>query len=167
MSKTPYAWARAFPTIFVPEYIPVSSSECQWVIRHDITGWFKPRDKKVDSNKWYQYLMWRHDGIPAKHATFSLALFNYKTTISLQQVGRHVINTSNIDPATTMSDLRTAEEGDAIHEAIEQLVKKTHLFSSSVPGTPRYWTNTASVVFSIAEYNSHVHDRVTKFFYHQ
>jgi hypothetical protein len=164
MSKTPYAWARAFPTVFIPEYIPVSSSEYAWVIRHDITGWYKIRDKKVDSTRWYEYMMWRHDGLPAKHPTFSLALYNYKTSISLQQVGRHVINTSSIDPTITIGELRNADDDDTIHGAVKELVKKTHLFSSSVPGTPRYWTNTASEFFSIAEYNSHIHDRVPNFF---
>jgi hypothetical protein len=165
MGNTPYAWARAFPTLFIPEYIPVTASECSWVIRHDITGWYKSRDKKVDTNKWYQYMMWRHDGAPAKHATFSLALFNYKTSIALQQVGRHVINTSSVDPTITMSELRESNGDNAtIRDTVDRLVQKAHLFSSSVPGTPRYWINTASEFFSIAEFHSHIRNRVPNFF---
>jgi hypothetical protein len=166
MSNTPYAWARAFPTLFIPEYIPISSSDYAWVIRHEITGWHKSRgDKKVDTSKWYQYMMWRHDGAPAKHATFSLALFNYKTSIALQQVGRHVINTSSIDPTITMAELREADaNNDTIEAAVRNVVQKAHLFSSSVPGTPRYWINTASEFFFIAEFNSHVRNKVPNFF---
>jgi len=40
MSKTPYAWSRSFPSLFIPEfvYIPLEN-EWKWIIRHDLTGW--------------------------------------------------------------------------------------------------------------------------------
>ena len=38
MNKTPYAWSRAFPTVFIPEY-RIIDNEWKWVICHDITGW--------------------------------------------------------------------------------------------------------------------------------
>ena len=56
MNSTPYTWARAFPTVFMPHYI-MHKGKFQWVILHDITGADGPRDKSVSINKWYEYLI--------------------------------------------------------------------------------------------------------------
>ena len=42
MNKTTFAWTRAFPTVFPPEYI-----DGKWIIRHDITGSVNIRDRNV------------------------------------------------------------------------------------------------------------------------
>ena len=86
MTKTPYAWARAFPTVFIPCYIEFKG-EYQWIILNDITGFPYPQEKPVSINKWYEYQMWRSDGIPASHPTFSIVLYNHKVKSSLQKQG--------------------------------------------------------------------------------
>ena len=42
MNKTTFSWARAFPTVFPPEYI-----DDKWIIRYDITGSTYIRDRNV------------------------------------------------------------------------------------------------------------------------
>ena len=41
-----FAWVRAFPTVFPPEYI-----DSKWIIRHDITGSVSIRDRNVKKKK--------------------------------------------------------------------------------------------------------------------
>ena len=41
MTKTPYAWARAFPTVFIPSYIEYNG-KYQWIILNDIIGFPYP-----------------------------------------------------------------------------------------------------------------------------
>ena len=41
MTKTPYVWARAFPTVFIPSYIEFNGKH-QWIILNDITGFPYP-----------------------------------------------------------------------------------------------------------------------------
>jgi hypothetical protein len=47
MNRTKYLWARAFPTVFIPNYIQVSENVWEWVILHDITGWMTQQDKGI------------------------------------------------------------------------------------------------------------------------
>ena len=49
MKKYIYAWARAFPRVFIPTYEYDSEKErWEWIIWHDITGWKWMREKAVD-----------------------------------------------------------------------------------------------------------------------
>ena len=77
MNSTPYAWSRAFPTIFIPIYVNVNG-EYKWIVNGDITGVNGTRDKSVKQTQWHEYLMWRSDGVPASHPLFSLVLYNHK-----------------------------------------------------------------------------------------
>jgi hypothetical protein len=78
MNKTKYAWARAFPTVFIPNYIQVSENVWEWVILPDITGWIMQQNKEISFVKWCEYMMWRSDGVPVSHSTFALVLSNHK-----------------------------------------------------------------------------------------
>ena len=69
MNSHPYAWALAFPTLFIPTYVKVGD-HMEWKIFHDITGLEGPREKSVKKNQWYKHLMWRSDGRLAAHPTF-------------------------------------------------------------------------------------------------
>lgn len=84
MNKIAYAWARAFPTLFIPTWIEGEG----WRIFHDITGWVSPRDKGINFNAWCEYLVWRSDGKIASHPTFSLVLGNHKMKDAIQKQGR-------------------------------------------------------------------------------
>jgi len=175
MAKTPYAWARAFPTVFIPEYLPFPDPTgmntndppfiWQWVIRHDPTAWYKPRDKDFKMEHWYRYMMWRHDGVPASHPTFSLALFNYKSMQSLQRQGQFVINTSDIDPNATIDDIFNSEDNDDLLKAgVERLINRAHCHSANIPGTPRYWRNTYFEFEAITQFHSHILQKEPTFF---
>ena len=74
MNTTPYAWSRAFPSIFIPIYA-FFNGQYRWIINGDITGFNGIRDKRVKVTQWQEYLMWRSDGIPSSHPIFSLVLY--------------------------------------------------------------------------------------------
>jgi hypothetical protein len=141
MNRTQYAWARAFPTIFIPTYIQIKENEWKWVILHDITGWMQHRDKEIKFFEWCEYLMWRSDGRPVSHPTFALVLGNHKMKSQLQQQGRYVINTSDFDPTTTLDAIRNAPTHDhqSIADQVQQIIKRAHIHSSNIPATPAYW----------------------------
>lgn len=82
MTKTPYAWARAFPTVFIPHHIEFNG-ENQWIILNDVTGFPYPQEKSLSINKWYKQQIWCSDGIPASYPTFSIILYNHKIRSSL------------------------------------------------------------------------------------
>ena len=42
--------------------------------------------------------MWRSDGMPASHPTFSIVTYNHKIRHLLQGQGRHALNMSGLDP---------------------------------------------------------------------
>ena len=145
MNKTKYAWARAFPTVFIPVYIQTDENTWEWVILHDITGWKTARDKAITFSQWSQYLMWRSDGVPPSHPTFALVLRNHKIKCQLQQQGYYVVNTSGFDTTTTLETIRNAQaNGDdhTVANQIQEIVKKCHIHSGNIPGTPAYWKST-------------------------
>jgi hypothetical protein len=86
MNTTSFAWARAFPTLFIPTCIKIPD-HWEWRIFHDPTGWGTPRDNTVKTKLWYEYMMWRSDGRPAAHPTFDLILYNHNIKNQLQQQG--------------------------------------------------------------------------------
>jgi hypothetical protein len=173
MTKTPYAWARAFPTIFIPEYLPFPNLTAtqnaypyiwKWVIRHDPTSWDTVRDKHPKMERWYRHMMWRHDGAPAAHPTFSLALFNYKSMQSLQRQGQFVVNTSDIDPDSTIDEIFHSADDDTRKKAVEKVINRAHCHSANVSGTPRYWRNTFFEFEAATRYHSHVLGKEPSFF---
>ena len=71
-NKKKFAWARAFPTIFQPEYI-----DGKWSIRHDITESVTVREMNVNQNDWMEYVTLGLDGLPTSHPTFAQVLYNH------------------------------------------------------------------------------------------
>ena len=86
--------------------------------------------------------MWRSDGIPASHPTFSLVLYNHKIRDSLHKQGRFVLNSSDIDLNTTLDEIRNTNDGAPLDNVIKKLEKNIHTYSSNIPCTPAYWKNT-------------------------
>ena len=165
MNKTPYAWARAFPTVFIPTYQQSSSGAWSWVIQHDITGHCGAREKSVSVSKWYEYMMWRSDGIPASHPTFSLVLYNHKLKNSLQSQARFVINSSEFDPTTTVQQIREAQDDDVVRTMTEKLVKKAHMHAANIPGTTPYWKSTRHEFKAANFYNSYIKNKDVSMFH--
>ena len=138
MNKTKYAWARAFPTVFIPTYIKLKGV-FRWCILHDITGWHDARDKDVKFTTWCEYMVWRSDGRAASHPTFAIVLYNHKLKRQTQAQGRYVLNTSDIDPNVTVEELKNAGDDDAIQKQTENILRRAHIHSGNVQGTPAYW----------------------------
>ena len=155
MNNTPYSWAQAFPTIFMPHYI-MHKGKYQWVILHDITGSDGPRDKSASINKWYEYQIWRSDGMPAAHPTFALVLHNHKIKNTLQKQGQYVVNTSDIDPHLLIEDIKKAKDDDEIKVVLNKLLKQAHVHAGNVPGTKPYWKNTRFEFKATNFYNSYI-----------
>ncbi len=165
MNTTPYAWARAFPTVFMPVYVQFKG-EMRWVILNDITGSHGTREKSVSIHKWYNYMMWRSDGIPSSHPTFSLVLYNHKMRNSLQSQGRFTINTSDIDPTITLDTIRNARcDNNALQIATEDLLKRAHMHASNIPGTMPYWKSTRYEFKAINFFNSYIKKRDISLFH--
>ena len=58
--------------------------------------------------------MWRSDSLPISHPTFALVLYNHKIHNQLQKFGSLFLNTEDINPYTTVDDLKQlwANNGD-------------------------------------------------------
>ena len=82
--------------------------------------------------------MWRSDGIPAKHPTWSIVVNNHKMKMDLQQQGSYSISTENIDLSSTIEEIRKAEPGNSLKNTVDKVMKTTRMFSSNVPGTTPY-----------------------------
>ena len=99
MDDTEYVWARTFPSLFIPIYV-----NGKWVIRHDYTGTSFIRDYEITFNEWAEYQMWRSDGMPASHPTFSIVVYNHKIRHLLQGQGKHALNISGLNPNMKADD---------------------------------------------------------------
>ena len=79
--------------------------------------------------------MWRSCGILASHPTFYLVIYNHKIKTSLQRQGQFLINTSEIDPSTTLDTMYDTIYDDDITIQTKQLLKTSHIHARNIPGT--------------------------------
>ena len=56
--------------------------------------------------------MWRSDSLPISHPTFALVLYNHKIHNQLQKFGSLFLNTEDINPYTTVDDLKLLRAND-------------------------------------------------------
>ena len=148
MNKTPFAWSRAFPTVFPPEYI-----DGKWIIRHDITSSVFVRDRHIKQNNWMEYLMWRSDGIPSSHPTFALVLYNHKVRNQLHKLGNVCLNTEDIDPNADIQELQNLWKND---DDRKKLQRKLFTYASNVPGTKPYWVAKCHEFKSASFFHSYI-----------
>ena len=137
MDKTPYAWARAFPTLFPPSYVLIDG-KWQWAILHDITGWKRLRDAPLDFKEWSRFQLWRSDGRPAAHKTFKLAVHNHRVKKFAQSQGRQAVRTAGIDPNILIRDIQNAPDDSALRKATERVVDLAYHCSSNMVGSRGY-----------------------------
>ena len=161
MSTTPFAWARAFPTVFIPTYV-----DGEWKIFHDITGCFDMdgiRDKSVKLKDWLEFLMYCSDGVPAAHPTFSLVAWNHKLKQQLQGQGHYTLNTSGLDP-NMLGDqfLKMWEDPKA---GPTELMSRLHQTSSNVQGTNAYWVAKRFEFKAISFNKSFIHNQQPSLFH--
>ena len=133
MNKTRFVWARAFPTIFKPEYI-----ESKQTIRYDITGSITVRARNVNQNDQMEYLMTRSEGLPTSHPTFTLVLYNHKICNQLQKLGIVCLNTENINLYITVPNLKQLWSNDDYRTKLQ---RKLFTFVPNNPGSKPYWVS--------------------------
>mmetsp|Transcript_3966 Transcript_3966/g.8936 ORF Transcript_3966/g.8936 Transcript_3966/m.8936 type:complete len:729 (+) Transcript_3966:1736-3922(+) len=155
MSSTPYAWSKAFPTVFIPTYASIGGV-MGWYITHDVTAWHKPRDIRVKFNEWLEYMVWGDDGKFASHPTISLVAYNHKIRTQVNGQGRYVLNTSGIDPSITMDQLQNDEDKAAHRVAVEKMIHKATITSGNIPGTPAYQRATYQKFKAVEFYQNYI-----------
>jgi hypothetical protein len=97
MRRTKFAWAMAFPTVFRPRQLTDGS----YMVDGDCTGWDGPRDRTPQFHEWAKHLMWRSDGMPAKHPTLGLVLNNDIQRRQLHSQGLVALHLDNSMDATS------------------------------------------------------------------
>ena len=109
--------------------------------------------------------MWRSDGITASHPTFSLVIYNHKIKTSLQGQGQFVINTSEMDPSTTIATICDTICDDYITIQTGKLLETAHIHYSNIPGTVTYCKSTRNQFKFINFYNSYVKKQEVSIFH--
>eukprot|EP00957_Ditylum_brightwellii_P126034 9608195-Ditylum_brightwellii.AAC.1 len=99
MDKTPYAWALAFPTVFLPCYM-----NGKWVIPGDYTCWLTTCDKSIWKKERYHWLTWRSDGRAIGHPALCLVLHNHRRRKALQGQGYVALRSEDIDCKMTAEE---------------------------------------------------------------
>ena len=151
----------SFPSLFAPRY---DKDDGKWHIYHDLTGWERIREaRKPNFGKWCEYMMWRSDGAPARHATFSLVAYNNKLRTALSKQATFVYNTGDTDPNTTMQEIIDAEEENRqLRKYVDKMAEKKHIHLGNIPGTQQYMKSTyhefEATAFITITWNSKLQD---------
>ena len=95
---------------------------------------------------WYSYLS----------PKTPLVIYNHKIKTSLQGKGQFVINTSEMDPSTTIATICDTICDDAITIQTGKLLETAHIHYSNIPGTVTYCKSTRNQFKFINFYNSYV-----------
>ena len=166
MNRTQFVWARAFPSCYRPSYINMNGT-MKWIIMNDITGFDSkhPREKIVQFKDWIQHQLWRSDGFPAKHPTWSICMLNHKMKNALQKQGTYAISTNQLDPSVTIRKIQEAAPGRNLTRMVQQVMKIARLFASNVPGTDPYWHSTRFKMKAINFYQRYIEDNQLSVFH--
>ena len=68
--------------------------------QYDRLQWAK--GKMVKFNDWLYHQIWRSNGYPAKHPTWSICILNHKMKTVLQKQGSYTISTDQLDLSVTI-----------------------------------------------------------------
>ena len=165
MNTTEWAYAKAFPTLFIPWYGPLGGSDVEgflkegWHITHDFRGWDTVRSKIPKFSEWTEYESWRSDGMVAKHSTVSLVMYNQKVKNQCNQQGHYVLNISGLEASTKVCEIREHPNSDEMVNHVNRLVNKAYIHTSSVPGTRKYWQKVYTKFEAVTHWHSYIHQR--------
>jgi hypothetical protein len=114
---------------------------------------------------WHKWLMWRGDGLPVKHPTFSLVVNNDQQREALQGQGRAALYVDTDLPSSI-----TAEEflADWLHEngdGQRKIRSRLQHFAGNVRGTDQYWSSVLSSFLATFFYHSYVNDQEANLFH--
>ena len=99
MTKTPYAWAHAFLTLFPPSY-HFCNGRWRWSILHGIIRWHRIREAKLDFKNVCQFRLWRSGRRAVAHVPRS----NLRHTITESSV-MHIA--SRVTPSNLLALIPT------------------------------------------------------------
>ena len=67
--------------------------------------------------------MWRSDSAPAAHGTWGITMYNEKCKNGLQKQGTYVNSNYDLDPETTVADIRYAAMGSPLQVSTANIIK--------------------------------------------
>ena len=123
--------------MYIPWFGPLGGNAANgfvgegWHITHDFKGWDNMRDIKPKYGEWIEYQAWRSNGMVAKHPTASMVLYNQKAKNLCFQQGRYVLNTSNLDAATTVQEIRDAPPDSDLKGLMSKIIEVAHIRTSN------------------------------------
>jgi hypothetical protein len=165
MNEMEWAYAKAFPTLFIPWYGPLGGNAVDgfvregWHITHDFRGWDTVRSKIPKFSEWTEFETWRSDGMVAKHPTAALVMYNQKVKNLCNQQGHYVLNISGLDASTTVAEIRESPNNEEVMNHVNWLIKKAHIHTASVAGTRKYWQKIYTKYQAITHWHSYIHER--------
>lgn len=85
--------------------------------------------------------------------------------MALQKQGSFSISTKNVDPDSTIKEIKDAETDSALKKAVTNVLKTARIFSSNIPGTKSYFQSTRYEMKDINFYNAYIHDKHLSIFH--
>ena len=161
MRKEPFAWTKAFPTVFVPTRDPRGNG---FKIRGDFTGSDGPtRRNPPRFHEWAKWLMWRGDGRAAKHRILPLVLHNEIVRGRLFAQGRvSIALDSRLDADISIDRLREEmQNADSRH----RLQQRVQYFVGNVGGTDQFHAANNRKFKATAFHHSYHNNKAARIFH--
>jgi hypothetical protein len=130
---------------------------CFLSIPGDITGSTGMRDSEVNWDEWCRGLMWRSDGVPAKHPTFALVLLNDTNRNRLMNRGRYAITSDDVVDADMTSEEFLKSWDDS--KGKMKFLKALNFSVGSIRGTDQYWGARQREFIAINHFLSYTEDK--------
>ena len=168
MNKDEWAWARAFPTVFIPWFGDIGDHKDAWHITHDFTKWETPhrvRSQTVGFAEWVEYETWRSDGKFASHPIIGLVALNQRMKNQCNAQGRYVLNTSEVEASTLVQEIATAPDDARVKTLVNRIIDKAHIHSSNVQCTQSYWRATYHEFRATSFFHSYINGKETSLFH--
>lgn len=136
MMSTPYAWTRAFPTVF---RVFFDASDNSYKVYGDITGLHRElREIGVSPHEWAKYIMWVNHGRAARHPIFPLVLSNELFRRSVYSQARVSLSlNADFDPNDPVEKLVKEDLCDV--KKAKDLATRVNHHVGNVPGTDQYF----------------------------
>ena len=116
-------------------------------------------------NDWLHHQIWRSDGLPAKHPTWSIFMLNHRMKTALQKQGSYVISTDDLDPLVTINEIQQAPQNSNLSRTLQKVMKTARMFASNVACTDPYWHSTRFEMKAINFYQRHIEDNQLSIFH--
>ena len=163
MRNTRYSWARAFPSVFHP----VPNADGSWVVPGDITGHHvNVKERQVSWTDWCKWLMWRSDGLPARHPTLPLVLHSETVRSQLFTQGSVCISLNDTligDPTMNVTELADKIREDPNYG--KSIATSINYFAGNVRGTDQYFASVQRDFRAVAFFNNYINNQPIRLFH--